>query len=179
MRWAPLPDECYEGVGAQWDVYRRMRGVVEECAPSSPSAPSASSKPAPASTKRRARRPRRTTKVVQYALSSDDDNSDDSDFDPGSTPPSSVDGRVEHSPWTRFVPATNVLWLQYLAAYLLKHGRRPCGRRPTAGPKLAARARQDAACAMLGDVAGTLGEDGMFDSARDVRAWGVECGWIR
>lgn len=23
--WTPLPDEVYEGVGAQWDVYRAMR----------------------------------------------------------------------------------------------------------------------------------------------------------
>lgn len=28
--WTPLPEEVYEGVGDQWDVYRVQRDVVEE-----------------------------------------------------------------------------------------------------------------------------------------------------
>lgn len=28
--WTPLPEEVYEGVGAQWDVYRGMRERVRD-----------------------------------------------------------------------------------------------------------------------------------------------------
>ncbi|KAL7420550.1 hypothetical protein Q5752_004501 [Cryptotrichosporon argae] len=36
VAWAPLPDDVYDGVGAQWDVYRAMRARVDDWAAYNP-----------------------------------------------------------------------------------------------------------------------------------------------
>lgn len=223
VRWTPLPEEVYDGVGAQWDVYRAMRELVESRPPPLPSPPP--SKPVeaamPDSPPLRRRRPRRTTtRVVQYVLSDseDDDATPDYTPDPSYTPdqsyqpdtpdysrddtpdhsaeytpptstspttgastPTSSEGGSEtmQSPWTAFVPASNVLWLRYLCTYLLKAARKPYGRKSASAAKEAARQRQEAAWSMLCDVGAALDPGmGMFESAADVRAWGEECGWV-
>lgn len=186
VRWTPLPGEVYDGVGAQWDVYRAMRDVIE----SRPRPVEVIKPPSPVPLARRRSR-RTTTRVVRYILSDSEDDDDEAYIPPSpsisppgtpsrSTPATSVASSPPSSPWTAFVPASNVLWLRYLCNYLLKAARKPYGRKSASAAKEAARQRQEAAWSMLCDVGQTLDSDiDMFESAADVRSWGEECGWVR
>lgn len=201
VKWTPLPEEVYDGVGAQWDVYRAMRDAIESRPP--PRSRALTPTPPPAGPAVRKRRPRRTTaRVVQYTVSDSDSDADLPDAAHVSPPPPSSSASTAQSsvpsaaraaappaqvpapapddgPWTAFVPASNVLWLRYLCAYLLKAARKPYGRRAASAAKEAARQRQEAAWGMLCDVGAALDPAmGMFESAADVRAWGGECGWV-
>lgn len=189
VRWTPLPEEVYDGVGAQWDVYRAMRDVIE----SQPREPEVIKPPSPVPLARRRSR-RTTTRVVQYILSDSEDSDDEAyvppspSLSPPGTPSSSrfspstapTTPSPAASPWTAFVPASNVLWLRYLCAYLLKAARKPYARKSASAAKEAARQRQEAAWSMLHDVGDAFASDvNMFESAADVRSWGEECGWVR
>ncbi|KLT41186.1 hypothetical protein CC85DRAFT_248103 [Cutaneotrichosporon oleaginosum] len=124
--YSALPEEVYEGVGDQWDVYREQRDVVEEA-----------------------------------------------------------------GAWDSFHPSTNVLWLHYLAARLLRSTptlRKPYARRgKRTVPKTAAqvktemaRTRAEAAWGMLLEVEEELSgpQKADFSSAQKVMDWGRKQGWV-